>query len=87
MDAEEKQYIFEVATRNAQRTGLPVQKIVVDKKTLLPSKVSILKEDLTEQIVISFNSIDLKAKHKPEDCCCRRCKIHSRFCDDCKGIC
>lgn len=67
MDTQDKEYIFEVATRNAERTGLPLQQIVVDKKTLLPSKVSILKEDLTEQIVISFNTIDLKAKHKPED--------------------
>lgn len=67
MNSKDKEYIFEVATRNAERTGLPIQQIVVDKKTLLPSKVSILKEDLTEQIVISFDSINLKAKHKPED--------------------
>jgi outer membrane lipoprotein-sorting protein len=67
MEQTEKHYIFEAATRNQDKTGLPSQQITVDKKTLLPSKVSLLDESMSEQIVISFHNINLKAKHKPEE--------------------
>lgn len=67
MEQTEKHYIFEAATRNHDKTGLPAQQITVDKKTLLPSKVSLLDESMSEQIVISFHNINLKAKHKPEE--------------------
>ena len=67
MEQTEKHYVFEAATRNHDKTGLPSQQITVDKKTLLPSKVSLLDESMSEQIVISFHSINLKAKHKPEE--------------------
>ena len=67
MEQTEKHYVFEAATRNHDKTGLPSQQITVDKKTLLPSKVSLLDESMSEQIVISFQSINLKAKHKPEE--------------------
>ena len=67
MEQTEKNYIFEAATRNHDKTGLPSQQITVDKKTLLPSKVSLLDESMSEQIVISFHKINLKAKHKPEE--------------------
>ena len=42
MDAEEKQYIFEVATRNAQRTGLPFRLL---KKMLRKKKKSDLRQE------------------------------------------
>lgn len=67
MKEEEKHYVFEVATRNREKTALPVQQIIVDKKTMLPTRVSIMNEALEEQVVITFNSIDLGAKHKAEE--------------------
>lgn len=67
MKEEEGQYIFEAATRNVERTGMPIQQIIVDKKTMLPSRVAMMNEALDEKIVITFQNIDLKAKHKPEE--------------------
>ena len=39
MTEKDGEYIFEAATRNADKTGLPSQRVVVDKETMLP-KVS-----------------------------------------------
>lgn len=60
-------YIFELATRNVDRTALPVQQITIDKKTMLPTKVSVLNEALQEQVVITFKDINLGKQHKAEE--------------------
>ena len=67
MKEVEGNYVFDASTRNAERTGLPTQQIVIDKKTMLPEKVSLLNESQSEQIVITFDTINLKAKHKPDE--------------------
>ena len=41
MTEEEANYIFEIATRNREKTALPMQQITIDKKTMLPTRVSI----------------------------------------------
>lgn len=67
MSEDEKSYTFELATRNVERTALPVQQIAVDKKTMLPTKVSVLDESLNEQIIITFKEINLGVQHKAEE--------------------
>lgn len=67
MKEVDEKYVFEVATRNVERTGLPTQQIVINKKTLLPEKVSLLNESSSEQVVITFESINLKTKHSKAD--------------------
>ncbi|WP_253896126.1 outer membrane lipoprotein carrier protein LolA [Solibacillus sp. R5-41] len=67
MTEDDKQYTFELATRNVERTALPVQQITIDKKTMLPTKVSVLNESLEEQVIITFKDIQLGAKHKAEE--------------------
>nr|WP_076759215.1 outer membrane lipoprotein carrier protein LolA [Edaphobacillus lindanitolerans] len=59
MKEEEKEYVFETATRNNHRKMLPYQRIHIDKKSLLPVKVSVLDENKEEQIMISFKKISL----------------------------
>ncbi|MET3576023.1 outer membrane lipoprotein carrier protein LolA [Bhargavaea ullalensis] len=59
MKEEEKEYVFETATRNNHRKMLPYQRIHIDKKSLLPVKVSVLDENKEEQIKISFKKISL----------------------------
>jgi outer membrane lipoprotein-sorting protein len=67
MSEDDKNYVFELATRNVERSALPVQQIAVDKKTLLPAKVSVLDESLSEQIIITFKEVKLGVQHKAED--------------------
>lgn len=67
MTENEKHYVFDVATRNAEKTGLPLQKVTIDKKTLLPKSVVIMNDALEEQIVISFKNIDFSKAHKEEE--------------------
>lgn len=67
MTEDDKQYTFELATRNVERTALPVQQITIDKKTMLPKKVSVLNESLEEQVVITFKDIQMGARHKAEE--------------------
>lgn len=64
MTEDEESYTFELATRNVERTALPVQQIAINKKTMLPTKVSILDEALNEQIIITFKDIKLGVQHK-----------------------
>ena len=64
MTEDEDSYTFELATRNVERTALPVQQIAINKKTMLPTKVSILDEGLNEQIIITFKDIKLGVHHK-----------------------
>lgn len=67
MKEEDGAYVFETATRNADKTGLPLQKIVVDKDSMLPKTVSIMDETEEEKIVIKFKEIDLTVAHKKEE--------------------
>ncbi|PID15882.1 sporulation protein [Sporosarcina sp. P34] len=64
MEEKEKEYIFETATRNNHKSLLPTQKIHIDKKTLLPSKVTIHDEAGEEKISIKFDKISLGVEHK-----------------------
>lgn len=67
MTEQEGKYVFDVATRNREKTAMPMQQITIDKKTMLPTRVSIMNEALEEQVVIEFKSIDLSAKHKADE--------------------
>lgn len=67
MVEEDDMYIFETATRNNHKKILPMQKIHIDKKTLLPTYVSVLNENNEEQIRITFNKITLGTERKAED--------------------
>ncbi|PIC65099.1 sporulation protein [Sporosarcina sp. P13] len=67
MEEKEKEYVFETATRNNHKTLLPTQKIHIDKKTLLPSKVTIHDETGAEKIAITFAKISLGVEHKVAD--------------------
>ena len=67
MVEEEDTYIFETATRNNHKKILPKQKIHIDKKTLLPTYVSVLDESNEEQIRITFNKITLGTERKAAD--------------------
>lgn len=46
---------------------MPIQKVIVDKKTMLPKSVSILNEAEEEQMVVTFNKIDLGKAHKEKE--------------------
>ena len=59
MTETEKSYVFETKTRNSHQKMLPSQKIHISKKTLLPTKVSILNDQKEEQISITFDKITL----------------------------
>ena len=67
MKEEDGAYVFETATRNADKTGLPLQKIVVDKDTMLPKSVTIMDETQEEKILIDFKDINLSVAHKKEE--------------------
>ena len=67
MEEDEKKYIFTAATRNNHKSIMPKQKITVDKKTMLPTTVSVLNETEEEQLLISFKNIDLGMKHKESE--------------------
>lgn len=67
MEEKEKEYVFETATRNNHKKLLPTQKIHIDKKTLLPTKVTIHDETGEEKISITFAKISLGVEHKAKD--------------------
>lgn len=67
MEENDKSYIFTAATRNNHKSIMPTQKIVVDKKTMLPTSVSVLNEAQEEQMVITFKNIDLGMQHKESE--------------------
>lgn len=56
-------YVFETKTSNNHKNMLPTQKIYINKKTLLPTDVSILNENKEEQIHIKFNKVSLGKTH------------------------
>jgi len=67
MTEKEKTYVFETATRNNHKKVLPTQQIHIDKKTLLPTYVSVLDENKVEKIRISFKKITLGIERKATD--------------------
>lgn len=67
MTEKEKTYVFETATRNNHKKVLPIQQIHIDKKTLLPTYVSVLDENKVEKIRITFNKITLGVERKATD--------------------
>ena len=67
MTEKEKTYVFETATRNNHKKVLPTQQIHIDKKTLLPTYVSVLDENKEEKIRITFNKITLGIERKAAD--------------------
>lgn len=52
-------YVFETKTSNNHKNMLPNQKIYINKKTLLPTDVSIMNENKEEQIHITFSKVSL----------------------------
>lgn len=67
MTEKDKTYVFETATRNNQKAVLPTQRIHIDKKTLLPTHVSLLDENKEEKIRVSFKKISLGVKRNADD--------------------
>lgn len=67
MREEEKSYVFETQTRNNHQKMLPYQHIYIDKKTMLPTKVSVLNENKEEQISITFKKITLGTSRDATD--------------------
>ncbi|TQR21844.1 outer membrane lipoprotein carrier protein LolA [Psychrobacillus vulpis] len=56
---EGNKYVFETKTSNNHKNMLPTQRIYIDKKTLLPTDVSVLNENKEEQIHIKFSKVTL----------------------------
>jgi len=67
MREEDKSYVFETKTRNNHQKMLPYQQIYIDKKTMLPTKVSVLNENKEEQISITFKKITLGTSRSAGD--------------------
>lgn len=67
MTVEEDAYIFNVATRNAERTGLTKQSVTIDKKSLLPKNVALFNEAGEQLMTINFHDVKLNVAHKKED--------------------
>lgn len=67
MKEEDKEYVFETVTRNNHRKMLPYQRIHIDKKSLLPVKVSVLNENKEEQMKITFEKISLGTERSAGD--------------------
>lgn len=67
MTEKEKSYVFETATRNNHKAVLPTQQIHIDKKTLLPTHVTLLDENKEEKIRVTFKKITMGVKRKAED--------------------
>lgn len=64
---EGTKYVFVTKTNNNHKNMLPTQKIFIDKKTLLPTEVSILNENKEEQINIKFKQVTLGKVHGAGD--------------------
>ena len=67
MTEKDKSYVFETATRNNQKAVLPKQQIHIDKKTLLPTHVTLLDENKEEKIRVTFKKITLGVKRDAKD--------------------
>lgn len=64
MTEQENVYVFEVATRNHEKTALPIEQIEIDKKTMLPTRVVLLNEALEEKVVVTFQKVTLNTKRQ-----------------------
>lgn len=67
MKESDNEFEFEIATQNEDKTGLPLQKIKIDKKTYHPISVALLDEAGEEKIVIEFSTVDFKTVHKKNE--------------------
>jgi hypothetical protein len=67
MTENKNSYIFETKTRNSHQKMLPTQQIYISKKTLLPTKVSILNDQKEQQILITFDKITLGTSRNAAD--------------------
>lgn len=67
MTEQEGAYLFEVATRNHDKTALPIEQIEIDKKTMLPTRVSLLNEALEEKVVVTFSKVELGTKRQASE--------------------
>ena len=67
MTEQEDAYLFEVATRNHEKTALPIEQIEINKKTMLPTRVSLLNEALEEKVVVTFNEVKLGTKRQASE--------------------
>lgn len=67
MTETDNQFEFEVATQNNDKTGLPTQKIQIDKKSLAPLKVTLYDEAGEEKIKIAFEKVNFKEIHPSKE--------------------
>lgn len=67
MTEQEDAYLFEVATRNHEKTALPIEQIEINKKTMLPTRVSLLNEALEEKVVVTFDEVTLGTKRQASE--------------------
>ena len=67
MTESDKAYVFETKTRNNHSKMLPYQQIYIDKKTLLPTKASILNDAKEEQVLITFKKISIGTARKSSE--------------------
>lgn len=67
MKETDNQFEFEVATQNNEQTGMPTQKIELDKKSFAPVKVTLFDEAGTEKIKINFEKVNFKEIHPSKE--------------------
>ena len=67
MKETENQFEFEVATQNNEKTGLPLQKIQIDKKSYAPVQVTLFNEAGEEKIKIAFSKVNFEEVHSSKE--------------------
>lgn len=67
MTETDNQFEFEVATQNTDKTGLPMQKIQIDKKSFAPVQVTLFDEAGAEKIKIAFDKVNFKEIHASKE--------------------
>lgn len=67
MTETDNQFEFEVATQNTDKTGLPLQKIQIDKKSFAPVQVTLFDEAGAEKIKIAFDKVNFKEIHASKE--------------------
>mgnify|MGYP003367251148 CR=1 FL=1 len=67
MTETEKEFEFEVATQNNEKTGLPTQKIKIDKKSFAPVQVTLFDDAGEEKIKIAFDKVNFKEIHPSKE--------------------
>lgn len=66
MTEEDKSFVF-IVNLEDDKSGLPVARIEIDKKTLKPKAVHLLDENEKEQVAITFNKTKYSSKRAKED--------------------